>query len=268
MPNHQTITDIPDYTSSVYQGKRTKYAIVIPVINEGERIRTQLRRMSDINLLVDAVIVDGGSTDGSLDEVYLRKHGVRALLTKTGQGKLSAQLRIGLHWCLQEGYEGVILIDGNNKDDPSAVELFVQKLEDDFDHVQGSRFVTGGRMVNNPVSRLLGIKLLHAPAISIAAGVRYTDTTNGFRAYSRRFLLDPRVQPFRSVFSAYELHYYLAIQAGRLGFKVCEVPVTREYPDGEIPTKISKYRGNMLILQTLWRACTGFYNPDTPPVNP
>ena len=96
--------------------------------------------------------------------------------------------------------------------------------------MQGSRYVPGGKGVNTPLSRHVGVMLLHAPLISLAARHRYTDTTNGFRGYSRRLLLDPRVQPFRDVFAAYELHYYLAIRAARLGLRVCEIPVTRVYP--------------------------------------
>jgi len=104
--------------------------------------------------------------------------------------------------------------------------------------------------------------LLHAPAISLAAGRRYTDTTNGFRAYSRRLLTDPRVQPLRDVFSGYELHYYLAIRAARLGFRVIETPVTRRYPaTGKTPTKISPWRGNLLVLRTLAAAVLGRFNP-------
>jgi hypothetical protein len=98
--------------------------------------------------------------------------------------------------------------------------------------------------------------------ISLAAGFRYTDTTNGFRAYSRRLLLDPRVQPFRAVFSDYQLHYYLAIRAARLGFKVCEVPVTRAYPENApAPTKISPIRGNLRVIKNLVATCIGYYNP-------
>ena len=64
-----------------------------------------------------------------------------------------------------------------------------------------------------------------------------------------------------SVFSGYELHYYLAIRAARLGFHVCETPVTRAYPPGKTPTKIRGIRGNLLILRTLWRACRHHYDP-------
>ena len=63
----------------------------------------------------------------------------------------------------------------------------------------------GGEHSHTPLSRYVGVRLLHAPLVSLAAGVRYTDTTNGFRAYSRRFLADGRVAPFRSVFEGYEL---------------------------------------------------------------
>ena len=70
------------------------------------------------------------------------------------------------------------------------------------------------------------------------------------------------VQPFRDVFRTYELHYYLAIRAARLGFRCCELPVTREYPEGgAVPTKISGWRGNLHILRVLLAACAGRYDP-------
>jgi hypothetical protein len=158
-------------------------------------------------------------------------------------------------------------MDGNDKDDPAAIPRFVKALDEGCDHVQGSRFVAGGEAVNTPWSRLLGIKLLHAPLISVAARRRYTDTTNGFRAYSRRLLEDPRVAPFRDVFSRYELHYYLAIRSARLGYRVTEVPVRRAYPrEGKTPTKISPLRGNLLVLSTLAKACLHRFDPgDAPP---
>src|SRR6185503_18409851 len=113
-----------------------------------------------------------------------------------------------------------------------------------------------------PLSRSVGVKLLHAPLISAAAGVRYTDTTNGFRAYSRKLLTDPRVQPLRDIFVGYELHYYLAIRAARLGFRVVETPVTRRYPKtGKTPTKISPVKGNLTVLRTLAAAVTGRFDP-------
>lgn len=254
--------ELPDYTVREFKSRRTRYALAVFVLNEGERIRAQMAKMRVLSSEIDIVIVDGGSTDGALDESYLAECGVRALVVKRGAGALSSQMRAGLYWCLSEGYEGVVTIDGNDKDDPAAVPSFVAALDSGVDHVQGSRYVPGGRGIRTPLSRHLGVMLLHAPLISLAAGHRYTDTTNGFRAYSARFLRDPRVQPFRDVFQRYELHYYLAIRAARLGFRVAELPVTRTYPmSGSMPTKIKGFQGNAAILRTLWDAVRGRFDP-------
>jgi dolichol-phosphate mannosyltransferase len=241
--------------------RRSNVLVVVPVIDEGERIARQLAKMETLARTVDVIIADGGSTDGSLSEAHLRSRNVRALLTKTGPGKLSAQMRMALAWGLEQGYSGFVFLDGNDKDDPSAIPSFVRALESGVDHIQGSRYIEGGRAVNTPFARHWGVRLLHAPLISLAAGQRYTDTTNGFRGYSARLLLDPRVQPFRDCFVAYELHYYLAIRAARLGFRVVELPVTRVYPAGKTPTKISPLRGNLRILRTLFAAVMQRYNP-------
>ena len=187
---------------------------------------------------------------------------MRTLLLKRGVGRLSSQLRLGLAYAVKEDYRGVILIDGNNKDEPAEIIRFIQALEAGVEVVQGSRFIPGGQAINNPKYRLWAIRLFHAPLISWASRFRYTDTTNGFRAYSRNFLLDPRVHPFRKIFSGYELHYYLAIEAGRLGYPIREVPVTRTYPPtGPIPTKISFFKGNGEVLLTVLRACLGKFRP-------
>jgi hypothetical protein len=190
--------------------------------------------------------------------------GVNTLLVKTGPGKLGAQMRMAFAWALDRGYKGVITMDGNGKDGPEAIPVFVERLESGIDHVQGSRFITGGVSENLPFSRWAGVKFLHAPLISAASRFRYTDTTNGFRGYSRRLLEDPRVAVFRDVFVGYELHYYLAVRAARLGLKVCEVPVSRRYPaHGPVPTKISPVRGNLRVLRCLFAACLGQYDPPT-----
>lgn len=242
--------------------KRSRILVCVPVINEGQRIRRQLDKMRAICAELDVVIADGCSTDDSLAEDVMRAKGVRGVLTKTGPGKLSAQMRMAMAWGIEQGYEGFVFIDGNDKDDSSAIPVFARDLLDGWDHIQGSRYIPGGKAINTPFSRHWGVKLLHSPLISAAARFHYTDTTNGFRGYSTRFLLDPRVQPFRDVFSAYELHYYLAIRAARLRFRVKESPVTREYPVGEkTPTKISPLRGNLRVLRTLFHAVFLGYDP-------
>lgn len=252
---------VPEYRADVLAPRTARYCVAVFVINEGTKVQKQLQRMAALGGLVDIVVADGGSTDGSLELDFLRTQRVRALLTKTGAGKLSAQMRMALAWALGEGYEGVIVVDGNGKDDISAIPAFAALLDEGYDHIQGSRFVPGGQAINTPPSRLIALKLVHAPLMSIASRTRQTDTTNGFRAYSRRLLLDSQVAVFRDVFSTYELHYHLAIESGRQSrFRTTETPVTRAYPaKGKVPTKISPIRGNAHLLGVLFKAVAGAY---------
>lgn len=252
---------LPTYEVDELAPKKHDYCVVVFVINEGDRARQQLAAMQPLAETIDIVVADGGSTDGSLDLAYLRDHDVRALLTKTGAGKLSAQMRMAFAWALIEEYQGVVVVDGNGKDDISAVPHFVHKLEVGYDHVQGSRFVPGGHAINTPRFRLLGLKLLHAPLFTVRTGHKHTDTTNGFRAYSVKLLSSPAVNVFRDMFVGYELHYHLDLEAHLRGeFRTCEIPVTRTYPKtGHIPTKISGVRGNLAILRTLLTTLAGRY---------
>ena len=86
---------VPDFNATFWLGKEHAYCVVIPVVNEGIRIANLLERMSALHIdkLSDIIIVDGGSTDGSLESLALQKTGVRGLLLKNGPGKLGAQLR-------------------------------------------------------------------------------------------------------------------------------------------------------------------------------
>jgi glycosyltransferase involved in cell wall biosynthesis len=230
------------------------------VINEGEKVRKQLRAMTTHVGVIDLVIADGGSTDGSLDEALMREVDAKALLVKTGAGKLSAQMRMAMDYCMAEGYDGIVVIDGNGKDGVDAIPSFVAALEEGWDHVQGSRFISGGHHENTPASRYLAVRLLHAPLLSLASGFHYTDTTNGFRAYSRRLLTDPRIDVFRSCFDRYQLHYHLAIEAARGDFRVKELPVSRTYPgSGKTPTKIKGIGGLAAVLRQLFDVCLGKY---------
>ena len=253
---------VPAHETQVFAPKRYDHALVIPVINEGERIREQLRRVQAARLPVDVVVADGGSTDGSLDPDFLTGVGVRALLTKTGPGKLSAQLRTAYAWCLVEGYEGIVTIDGNGKDGVDKVATFVECLRAGYDYLQGSRYRDGGKAENTPLERTIGNRLIHAPMLSLAGRRFYTDTTNGFRGYSRRYLLDHRVQPFRDVFERYELLFYLTVRAGQLGYRTGEIAVERRYPaSGKVPTKITGSGAKLDVLKQTARAALGKYNP-------
>lgn len=260
---YKNISGVPDFTSEVFRPKTSKYCVLIPVINEGTNIKKELERakLYDIDKYADIIICDGGSTDGSLPRYLLNDCNVNTLLVKIGPGKQGAQLRMGFWWAINRGYEGFITIDGNNKDSINDIPNFIEKLEEGYNFVQGSRFIKGGKAINTPIIRYLSVKLLHAPIISITAKKRYTDTTNAFRAYSENYILNDKVQIFRDIFNEYELLAYLSVRADQIGLKTCEIPVTRAYPkNGKTPTKIS-FKGNFQLLKVLFLNLFGKYKP-------
>lgn len=255
---------VPRFYCTEYEGRQKGYCVLIPIINEGNRIHKELSRAkrAGISEYADIIICDGGSKDGSTKDELMKKLQVNTLLVKDDEGKQGAQLRMGIWFALQRGYEGIITIDGNNKDSIEDIPQFIDKLKEGYDLIQGSRFVKGGKAINTPFIRLVSVRLIHAPVISLTAGQWFTDTTNAYRAYSRRYLADERVQPLRDIFMTYELLAYLSVRATQIGMRACEIPVTRAYPkEGKTPTKISFFKGNSELMKILFANLFGKYNP-------
>ena len=146
---------------------------------------------------------------------------------------------------------GEVFIIGGAQIYAEHIADMLEKLSEGYDFVQASRFIKGGVGENTPASRSLAIRLIHAPLLSLASGFHWTDTTQGFRAYSAKLLSDSRV----SILLA-----YLSYIAPKLGFRCVEVPGMRRYPKGQVPTKISSFKGNMNLMKVLVKACLGCYN--------
>ncbi|HYG74238.1 MAG TPA: glycosyltransferase family 2 protein [Planctomycetota bacterium] len=245
--------EVPKYHAVVLQPRQYKYAVIVCALNEGERLIRQLTKMkANTAGLFDVIIADGPSTDGSTEPNRLKELGVHAVIVLEERGGLSSSLRASFAYVLEAGYSGAVIMDGHDKDDTEALHRFGKLLDDGLDFIQGSRFVPGGQAVNTPPRRTVLIRWIHAPYISVLCGKRFTDTTNGFRGFSRRFLEDEKVALFRKCFDQYELPYYLAWAACRYGFNVQEMPVTRAYPAaGPTPTKIIGFRGHWKMLKPL-----------------
>jgi len=261
---YENLQGVPNFNCEAFAEKKKEYCVLIPIINEGERIVRELERAKKhgISNVADIIICDGGSTDGCTENERLKKLEVNTLLVKDDIGKQGAQLRMGFYYAKERGYKGIITIDGNDKDSIEDVPKFIEKLEEGYDLIQGSRFVKGGVAINTPFTRLIAVRLIHAPVISLTAGQWFTDTTNAYRGYSAKYLYDERVQIFRDIFMTYELLAYLSVRATQLGMKACEIPVTRAYPKtGKTPTKISFFKGNSELMKILFANLFRKYNP-------
>ena len=147
---------------------------------------------------------------------------------KTREG-IGHAIRQGIRYALDHGYSVVVVLAGNNKDDPREIPRLLEPIViEDYDYVQGSRFLSGGRRVNNPFLR--GVFSRFYPFFwTLFTDVRCTDVTNGFRAYKLKLFEDPRINIWQSWLDNYELEYYIHYKVLTLGYKTREVPVSKVY---------------------------------------
>lgn len=260
MADQPRFNGIPEYTPEILSAQHHPYVVYVFTFNEGARLGKFLDRFPPPDQRrYDIMIGDDGSTDGSVPSTLLRRNAVRgATRLKSNQG-LSTNIKAALHWFLGQNYRAIICVNGNNRDNPEAIPLFLKALEEGCAYVQGSRFIQGGRAVHTPIVRYAAIRLIHAPLFSLVAGKRMTDTTNGYRAFSATFLRDNDVHPFNAAFSRYELEQYLAAKAIWLKYRACEVPVTRAYAPGRVSTHIRTLADWLNMLKPLFLLALRWY---------
>jgi len=174
----------------------------------------------------DILLVDDGSDDGTAE--LLRESGLPALRHEANRG-LGAALKSGIGRAIAEGYEAVVVLAGNGKDDPGEIPRFLDALAAGYDYVQGSRFRPGGSHRNLPLGRHLLIRL-HCILVRLLTGFPATDAVNGFRAYRLRVFRDERIDIGQSWLDRYEFESYLYYKVLTLGYRVTEVPVSKSYP--------------------------------------
>lgn len=204
---------------------------IAPVFDEVGKIGRAVSKVPR-PFVEEVVVVSDASTDGSDEDA--RAAGATVLRHEKTLG-VGAAIRTGLKYGLEKGYDVLVVMAGNDKDDPTEIpKLVAPVLERGVDYVQGSRYAKGGEYGKMPLHRSV-LTRAYPWLVRLVTGFPITDATNGFRAHSPRFLKDPRVNMDQEWLDRGELEYYLQLKALTLGFKVEEVPVRKIYPD------LSKY---------------------------
>jgi len=191
--------------------------VVIPAHNEELSLpRTLAEVRAKAPAGVDVLVVDDGSRDGTA--VVAGDFGVRVVRHAVNLG-VGGALQTGFRWAVEHGYDVGVQLDADGQHDPSYLDALLEPvLAGRCDVAIGSRFVsaTGYRA---PWNRRLGM-LLFSAVVRVSLGRPISDTTSGFRAYSRAVMRVcqhdfPRDFPDAP----------LLIALVRRGFRLDEVPV-------------------------------------------
>ncbi|MBO0683845.1 MAG: amino acid adenylation domain-containing protein, partial [Candidatus Dormibacteraeota bacterium] len=129
--------DRPDSPGGPRRPLSSRVSVVVPARNEAANLPHVLRRIP--NWVDEVVLVDGGSSDGTVDIARRLWPGVRIVHQK-GRGK-GAALRQG---CEAATGEMIVAMDADGSTDPAEIPLYVGGLLGGADFVKGSRYIQGG----------------------------------------------------------------------------------------------------------------------------
>ena len=217
--------------------------LVIPALNEEESLGTVLGAV-DTNLLTEIILVDGGSSDRTVE--IANANGARVIHEpRRGYGQACAA------GAAQARGELIIFMDADGADDPGQIQKLIEPIiQERADMVLGSRLAGNIFPGAMPWHQKFG-NWLSAGMIRILYGLPVTDLSP-FRAILRSRLFELNMQEM-----TYGWPTEMITKAARKGWRILEVPVDY-HPRIGGQSKISgTVRGTLLatyyILRTIFK---------------
>ena len=204
----------------------TDSLVIIPTYNEKENIEKMVRKVSSLSVPFDVLIVDDGSPDGTGDIVKrLMNEFTGKLFIEERKGKqgLGTAYIHGFKWALKKSYEYIFEMDADFSHKPEDLMRLREACVKGADVAVGSRYVSGGKVENWPMGRIMMSYFASVYARAVL-WINISDTTAGFKCYRRNVL---ETIDFDCVkFMGYAFQIEMKYTASKLGFKVVEVPIT------------------------------------------
>ncbi|MFH1449612.1 MAG: glycosyltransferase family 2 protein [bacterium] len=207
---------------------KRKVIAIPPAFNEESRIGQVVKKISKD--VVDVIcVVDDGSTDRTA--AVAKEAGADIVISHKQRRGLGSAIRTGIDYAISNHFEIIVILAGNDKDNPAEIPLLLDPIvKEDYDYVQGSRYLEGGRYGQMPLHRVIGTRL-YPILLNIATlgKSKASDATNGFRAYKTSLFQDKRLNIWQDWLDGTELEFYLHYQVVKYGYKIKEVPVSKLY---------------------------------------
>src|SRR5262245_9629414 len=178
-----------------------KLSVVIPIYNEKRWLHEILRRVREVPIPKELIIVDDCSTDGTRDMLreYEGEEDIQIIFQSVNQGK-GAALRTGFKHCTGD----VVLVqDADLEYDPAAYPRLIQPILDNrADVVFGSRFIGDQHRVlyywhsvaNNWLTRLSNMFTnVNLTDMETCYKVFRREVLDGINLKSNRFGFEPEI---------------------------------------------------------------------------
>ena len=194
-----------------------KTIITIPAYNEENdlgRVLEEIKSvMSKTNYYYSIQVVDDGSKDKTVD--VAKKQGVIVYLNKRNLG-LAETFQRELEYCLKSKADIIVHTDADGQYNPKNIPELIKKVEEGYDLVLGSRFQ--GKIEGMPLLKRIGNRAF-SRVISSLTGVKITDSTTGFRAFTKEVALNIK---FINTFTYTQEQI---IRVAKQRFRITEIPI-------------------------------------------
>lgn len=212
-----------------------KISLIIPTLNEIDGMK-KIIPLIQKEWVDEIIIVDGGSTDGTIEEA--EKIGFTVIKQKT-KGKHGAAIHDGFEYT-----DADILImfgaDGNNE--PNEIPKIISKMKEGYDQVIVARF--GKTSINEDAGLIDGFgNKLFTFLANIFYGGKLVDTLSSSRAITRKAWNEIRLDDFDMT-----LVYQMSIRGLIKKQKIAEI-------DGNEPARIGGKR-KMYRIPTGLKLCS------------
>ena len=205
------------------QSTNGRTLVIVPTYNERDNVADAIRRALAESPLIDVLVVDDNSPDGTGDvvaEMAMNNSRIR-LLRRRGKLGLGTAYLEGFRLALADGYSLIMEMDADLSHDPAEIPNFLTAIRD-ADLVIGSRYIKGVNVVNWPLSRLV-LSYFASVYTRFLTGIPIRDTTSGFKCFRREVLEAVDLESVRS--GGYAFQVEMNWRAWMEGFRLKEIPI-------------------------------------------
>lgn len=211
-----------------------KITIIIPTYNEGQAIGSLIKAVLDETIQLknhsfSILVVDGKSPDNTADVVrdLMKTHSNVHLLVEKEKRGLGNAYRVGMNYAIDTlNTDAFMEFDGDFQHNPKDIKKLVEKLDQGYDYIIGSRYIPDGTIPAEWPFYRKALSAFGNQIIQFGLRIKIHDGTSGFklsRVNGFKEKMPLKEGELISLRHAYKIHFLYSMING--GAKTIEVPI-------------------------------------------